>query len=49
MTINAIQQIAQTVPPSIIYADVEKSLFEDMLIPFSININARQLTKETRY
>ena len=31
MTVNAMQQIAQTVPPSIIYADVERSLFEDML------------------
>ena len=31
MTVNAIQQVTQIVPPSIIYADVEKSLFEDML------------------
>ena len=35
MTVNAMQQIAQTVPPSIIYADMEKSLFEDMLKKWS--------------
>ena len=35
MTVHAMQQIAQTVPTSIIYADVEKSLFEDMLKKWS--------------
>ena len=35
MTVNAIQQVTQIVPPSIIYADVEKSLFEDMLKKWS--------------
>ena len=35
MTVTAMQYAHQTVPPSIIYADVEKSLFEDMLKKWS--------------
>ena len=35
MTLSAMQHAHQTVPPSIIYADVEKTIFEDVLKKWS--------------
>ena len=49
MTVNTMQRSAQTVPPSIIYADVEQALFEDMLKRWSTQITPAKIQRPKKW